>query len=184
MYHGETSNHPPLGMGVRKETDSSYSACIIGIVRVHAITIMCKLDDPPYKDPLAAVLAAIEISVSIICACIPLLRPLVTRIFPRAFASSDCSPESTLNTCITIGEIRTRRIPRSTEDDLLESKRASRRVEDNGGQDFRTFAEVHAHFLRTQGKQDHRPDKRASATITQTMSSSTEILVHDGHLTR
>ncbi|PWY91668.1 hypothetical protein BO94DRAFT_583604 [Aspergillus sclerotioniger CBS 115572] len=66
-------------------------ACVIAIVRI--VTMMPFVDDMDltwYKVTLAK-WAMVEINVGIICSCLPVLRPLLLRIFPNLFGSQNNS---------------------------------------------------------------------------------------------
>ncbi|PYH89193.1 hypothetical protein BO71DRAFT_390114 [Aspergillus ellipticus CBS 707.79] len=66
-------------------------ACVIAIVRI--VTMMPFLDDMDltwYKVTLAK-WAMVEINVGIICACLPVLRPLLLQVFPQLLGSSKAS---------------------------------------------------------------------------------------------
>ncbi|PYI02483.1 hypothetical protein BO78DRAFT_472604 [Aspergillus sclerotiicarbonarius CBS 121057] len=66
-------------------------ACVIAIVRI--VTMMPFVDDMDltwYKVTLAK-WAMVEINVGIICSCLPVMRPLLLRIFPNLFGSHNNS---------------------------------------------------------------------------------------------
>ncbi|CAI6319376.1 unnamed protein product [Periconia digitata] len=59
--------------------------CIVSILRLHSLIAISNSDDPTFDNPPAATWSAVEMSVGIVCACLPCLRPLGVRWWPRAF---------------------------------------------------------------------------------------------------
>ncbi|RJE26704.1 integral membrane protein [Aspergillus sclerotialis] len=56
--------------------------CVTSICRLVSLKTIADSNDPTYDNVGAALWSAIECNVGIICACLPTLRPLVSRIFP------------------------------------------------------------------------------------------------------
>ncbi|PKX90720.1 putative integral membrane protein (Pth11) [Aspergillus novofumigatus IBT 16806] len=79
-------------------------ACVIAIVRI--VTMMPfvhSMDFTWYKVTLAK-WAMVEINVGIICACLPVLRPLVLRVFPRLAGSKNSSGDKHTDESYTLRE--------------------------------------------------------------------------------
>ncbi|KAJ9210487.1 hypothetical protein DTO166G4_7954 [Paecilomyces variotii] len=57
--------------------------CITSIFRLISLKVIAQSSDPTYDNVGAATWSAIECNVGIICACLPTLRPLISRILPR-----------------------------------------------------------------------------------------------------
>ncbi|RLL95029.1 hypothetical protein CFD26_101863 [Aspergillus turcosus] len=79
-------------------------ACVIAIVRI--VTMMPfvhSMDFTWYKVTLAK-WAMVEINVGIICACLPVLRPLVLRVFPRLLGSKNSSADKHTGESYTMHE--------------------------------------------------------------------------------
>ncbi|KAH9864417.1 hypothetical protein J1614_010351 [Plenodomus biglobosus] len=77
--------------------------CIVSILRLPQIAAISNSTDPTYDNAPAATWSCVEANVGIICACLPLLRPLVTRLVPGIFSSrrrTDSAPRlySTIGT--------------------------------------------------------------------------------------
>ncbi|KAL4870206.1 hypothetical protein BDV12DRAFT_166386 [Aspergillus spectabilis] len=65
--------------------------CITSICRLVALKKIADSSDPTYDNIGAATWSAIECNVGIICACLPTLRPLVSRIIPQLLPSLTAS---------------------------------------------------------------------------------------------
>ena len=63
------------------------SVCLVSILRLQSLVAISNSADPSYDNPPAATWSSVESNVGIICACLPLLRPLITKWLPRAFPS-------------------------------------------------------------------------------------------------
>ncbi|KAF2454920.1 hypothetical protein BDY21DRAFT_373789 [Lineolata rhizophorae] len=60
-------------------------ACITSILRLHALYVVSVSDDITWDNPGSAIWSSVELNTGIICACLPTLRALVARVFPRFF---------------------------------------------------------------------------------------------------
>ncbi|RDW93166.1 uncharacterized protein DSM5745_00488 [Aspergillus mulundensis] len=67
--------------------------CITSICRLISLKKISDSSDPTYDNVGAATWSAVECNVGIICACLPTLRPLISRMIPRLL-SSDHNPRS------------------------------------------------------------------------------------------
>jgi hypothetical protein len=74
---------PYLGLTL---TDN-HSVCIVSILRLQSLVAISNSTDPTYDNPPAATWSSVEINVGIICSCLPLLRPILTRFLPGGFTS-------------------------------------------------------------------------------------------------
>ncbi|CBX91612.1 hypothetical protein IAQ61_010916 [Plenodomus lingam] len=77
--------------------------CVVSILRLPQLVSISNSTDPTYDNAGAATWSCVEANVGIICACLPLLRPLVTRLLPGFFSShkrTDTAPRlySTIGT--------------------------------------------------------------------------------------
>ncbi|KAF2197508.1 hypothetical protein GQ43DRAFT_402891 [Delitschia confertaspora ATCC 74209] len=61
--------------------------CIVSILRLQSLISISNSWDPTYDNPPAATWSSVETNVGIICSCLPCLRPLVAKFFPKVFAS-------------------------------------------------------------------------------------------------
>jgi len=62
--------------------------CIISILRLQSLLVFLQTTDISYHNPLAAIWSSLEVNIGILCSCLPTLKAMVTRWFPRAFGSS------------------------------------------------------------------------------------------------
>ena len=62
--------------------------CIISILRLQSLLVFLQTTDISYHNPLAAIWSSLEVNTGIVCSCLPTLKAMVTRWFPRAFGSS------------------------------------------------------------------------------------------------
>lgn len=65
------------------------SACAISVVRLTELQRTYGVTDMTWELSTAAYLSTLELSIGILCACIPTLRPLVKKLAPRLVGSSD-----------------------------------------------------------------------------------------------
>ncbi|KAG9256275.1 uncharacterized protein F5Z01DRAFT_503237 [Emericellopsis atlantica] len=75
-------------------------ACIVAIIRLHALYInnSSPIDLQPVTGVDIALRSGLEINVAILCACVPALKPLFVRLFPRLITSfSDSAKRSREN---------------------------------------------------------------------------------------
>ncbi len=64
------------------ETPCLSSACVISVVRLYSLKIAAQTTDPTWAYVDAANWSITELNISILCASLPTLRPLVMRLFP------------------------------------------------------------------------------------------------------
>lgn len=62
--------------------------CIISILRLESLLTFLHNTDISWNNPLAAIWSSVEVNTGILCSCLPTLKALVTRLFPRVFHSS------------------------------------------------------------------------------------------------
>lgn len=63
-------------------------ACVTSILRLRSLYIASISKDLTYDNVGAATWSAVELNVAIICACLPMMKPLLVRMFPRLLSSS------------------------------------------------------------------------------------------------
>ncbi|KAL2810780.1 hypothetical protein BJX63DRAFT_305004 [Aspergillus granulosus] len=61
---------------------------ITSILRLYSLRTVAKSNDTSWSNVAAACWTAAECNVAIICACLPFLRPLISRIFPGFFSTN------------------------------------------------------------------------------------------------
>ncbi|BCS27547.1 uncharacterized protein APUU_60595S [Aspergillus puulaauensis] len=73
--------------------------CVTSVCRLVALKKISDSSDPTYDNVGAASWSAIECNVGIICACLPTLRPLVSRIIPQLLSSLTASRHPRTKSC-------------------------------------------------------------------------------------
>lgn len=87
------------------------SVCIVSILRLQSLVAISNSTDQSYDNPAAATWSSVETNVGIICSCLPLLRPLMTKCLPGVFSSNKRNTHSTPRVYPTIGSARSRPLP-------------------------------------------------------------------------
>ncbi|KAL1651842.1 hypothetical protein SLS61_005213 [Didymella pomorum] len=85
--------------------------CIVSILRLQSLVAISNSTDQSYDNPAAATWSSVETNVGIICSCLPLLRPLMTKCLPGVFSSNKRNTHSTPRVYPTIGSARSRPLP-------------------------------------------------------------------------
>lgn len=62
--------------------------CVTSILRLHSLYVLSHDTDVTWDVVGAAVWSCVEFNTAIVCACIPTLKPILHRVFPRALSSS------------------------------------------------------------------------------------------------
>ncbi|KAF2174994.1 hypothetical protein K469DRAFT_703488 [Zopfia rhizophila CBS 207.26] len=65
----------------------SHSVCIISIVRLYALHKGTTTLDPTYDNFAIAIWSVVEVNGAIIGACLPTLKPLISRVWPKLLSS-------------------------------------------------------------------------------------------------
>ncbi|KAJ0131225.1 Uncharacterized protein HZ326_25684 [Fusarium oxysporum f. sp. albedinis] len=65
-----------------------FFTCIISIYRIRTLKSAASTKDPNWDNVDAAIWSFLEVTIAIITACLPTLRPFFSRLMPRIFASS------------------------------------------------------------------------------------------------
>ncbi|PKY03937.1 integral membrane protein [Aspergillus campestris IBT 28561] len=68
--------------------------CVTSVCRLVSLKKISESADPTYDNVGAAAWSAIECNVGIICACLPTLRPLISRVVPHLLSSFSTSTET------------------------------------------------------------------------------------------
>ncbi|KAK6360014.1 hypothetical protein TWF696_001135 [Orbilia brochopaga] len=68
-----------------------FFICIVSILRLRFLIILSRSMDPTWDQPATAYWSAIEMNISIVCACLPALKPLVSLVAPTIFGSTPAS---------------------------------------------------------------------------------------------
>ncbi|KAM5349038.1 hypothetical protein ACJ41O_008861 [Fusarium nematophilum] len=70
--------------------------CIVAVIRLHSLYVFnsAPIHQQPIKGVQIAIWSGLEINISIICACVPALKPLFIRAFPRFLSSLGHSKRS------------------------------------------------------------------------------------------
>ncbi|EKJ72764.1 hypothetical protein NXS19_012867 [Fusarium pseudograminearum] len=65
-----------------------FFTCFISIYRIQTLRTAASTEDPNWDNVDAAIWSFLEITIAITAACLPTLRPLVSRLLPRMFSST------------------------------------------------------------------------------------------------
>ncbi|KAF3912468.1 hypothetical protein ABW20_dc0104410 [Dactylellina cionopaga] len=65
-----------------------FFICIVSILRLRFLIILSKSMDPTWDQPATAYWSAIEMNISIVCACLPALKPLMSLVAPSVFGTT------------------------------------------------------------------------------------------------
>lgn len=66
----------------------SHSTCIISVYRITTLKAAADSTDPTWENTDAAVWSILEVSIGILAACLPTLKPLFAMVLPRLFKST------------------------------------------------------------------------------------------------
>ncbi|PVH68237.1 putative integral membrane protein [Cadophora sp. DSE1049] len=62
--------------------------CLVSVLRLHSLYIVSVSTDITWDNTQAAVWSIIEVTVGIICASMPAMKPVISRLFPRLLSSN------------------------------------------------------------------------------------------------
>ncbi|KAM0270674.1 hypothetical protein ACHAQH_009329 [Verticillium albo-atrum] len=65
-----------------------FFTCTISIIRIRTLKIAASTDDPNWDNVDAATWSYLEVTIAILAACLPTLRPVFAKIMPRLMGSS------------------------------------------------------------------------------------------------
>ncbi|GKU23121.1 unnamed protein product [Fusarium langsethiae] len=65
-----------------------FFTCFISIYRIQTLRTAASTEDPNWDNVDAAIWSFLEITIAITAACLPTLRPLVSKLLPRMFSST------------------------------------------------------------------------------------------------
>ncbi|KAL2830779.1 hypothetical protein BDW59DRAFT_14043 [Aspergillus cavernicola] len=82
---------------------------ITSVLRLSGLRTVAKSTDTSWSNVAAAYWTAAECNVAIICACLPFLRPLISRIFPKFLSTNSCNKYTRNPTRTTVGRSTHRR---------------------------------------------------------------------------
>jgi hypothetical protein len=118
--------------------------CLVSILRLQSLVAISNSVDASYDNPPAATWSSVESNVGIICACLPLLRPLITKWLPRAFPSRHRSvySHSRPNNARNYGSRGGSKALRTKDDFVLDvTKRSNNSSED--ARDIQVITDIH-----------------------------------------
>lgn len=64
-----------------------FTTCLISVLRLHSLYIASKTKDLSWDNPMPAIWSSTELNVAILCSCLPTLKGLISRIWPRLLSS-------------------------------------------------------------------------------------------------
>lgn len=161
-----------------------YSVCIVSILRLQSLVAISNSTDQSYDNPPAATWSSVEANVGIICSCLPLLRPLMTKCLPGVFSSYRRDTRSTPRIYPTIGSARSRPLPSHNGEYPLEtttkgSGGGSRGSSDAEGRDIQVETHIH---VKVEGGSDRLSGwatPKSKQTFSDDRATSTDTLVQD-----
>lgn len=68
--------------------DFSYSVTIVSMIRLRFLVVFARGNNPTWDQANVINWSNIEINVGIICACLPTIRVMLTRAFPKALETA------------------------------------------------------------------------------------------------
>ena len=69
------------------------STCVISILRLQSLYVISKTKDITWYNPLAAIWSSVEANTAMLCSCLPTLRGLISRLFPKIFSTNRSSSD-------------------------------------------------------------------------------------------
>ncbi|CAI4219643.1 unnamed protein product [Parascedosporium putredinis] len=66
-----------------------FFTCVISIVRLFTLRSAINTQDPTWDNVPTSYLTVVELNCGILCACLPTLRPLIRKLFPRLLANEE-----------------------------------------------------------------------------------------------
>lgn len=146
-------------------------ACVTSMIRLKHIGNFGDMTDPTWDNVDISIWSVIENAVAVICACLPALRPLLNRVLPRVFGSSQQKSRSGYGTQdSTIGKRGTgaRRLVEDNEGayDGAGMRRSSRGTEIFGTRDDTvTESGSSFNFARAESQEGIRLDTVVSVEV-------------------
>lgn len=83
-----------LGLGCERPYLPSYSVTIVSALRVQSLVHFAASNNPTWDQTDVIIWSNIEINVGIICACLPSLRLILVRMFPKVFGTTQNSNQN------------------------------------------------------------------------------------------
>lgn len=71
-----------------------FTTCIVSILRLHSLYIVSRTDDLTWDNPMPAIWSSTELNVAILCSCLPTLKGLISRIWPRLLSTGHTGSNS------------------------------------------------------------------------------------------
>ncbi|KAF2652387.1 hypothetical protein K491DRAFT_663842 [Lophiostoma macrostomum CBS 122681] len=139
--------------------------CIISIVRLHSLLIITTSEDQSFDNAPVAQFSVVEMGVALICACLPTLRPLLSKYISGLGHSSRGTHSSNIN--ISLGG-RKSGMPSvgayNMQLSTLGPKRGVERLESEAGDEDDKIRVVTRVDIKVSGTDGQGPDTRESST--------------------
>lgn len=68
-----------------------HSTCVISIIRIQTLRVAAETQDPTYDNAPAACWSFLELTIGVIAACLPTLRPLFVKLMPKLLGVTSAS---------------------------------------------------------------------------------------------
>jgi hypothetical protein len=99
-----------------------HSGCITSIIRLHSLYTVAHSTDYTWNNVGAATWSSVELNVGITCACLPTLKPLVNRFFPKLLHSrrpnTGATRPSAQHSIVRDTRLMQHTVPRNTDGSL------------------------------------------------------------------
>lgn len=71
-----------------------FTTCIVSILRLHSLYVVSKTTDLTWDNPMPAIWSSTELNVAILCSCLPTLKGLISRIWPKLLSTGHTGQRS------------------------------------------------------------------------------------------
>ena len=71
-----------------------FTTCVVSILRLHSLYIVSRTTDLSWDNPMPAIWSSTELNVAILCSCLPTLKGLISRIWPRLLSTGHTGQRS------------------------------------------------------------------------------------------
>ena len=71
-----------------------FTTCIVSILRLHSLYVVSQTKDISWDNPMPAIWSSTELNVAVLCSCLPTLKGLISRIWPKLLSSGHTGQRS------------------------------------------------------------------------------------------
>ncbi|KAM5345128.1 hypothetical protein ACJ41O_010990 [Fusarium nematophilum] len=80
---------PPPVLALKPVLTMTYSVTVVSILRLQSLIHFAKSSNPTWDQWIVALWSVIEVNTGMICTCLPTLRLILVRVFPRIFGPAE-----------------------------------------------------------------------------------------------